>query len=159
MDGIRVEVNKYHEDYAGPSFDSNQGPAGIEPQGNVLIRQIQKRAPMYTYNAKIERIVDGDTIDLVIDVGFKLYFHQRTRLRGIDAPELSTVMGKTVKEFLISALPVGTDVVVTTYKGDKYGRWLTDIHLSPNMTPTLVDTGKSTLNEALLQLGYAVPYA
>jgi len=46
---------------------------------------------MYQYKAKAERVVDGDTIDVTIDLGFKITTHQRIRLAGIDTPEVYSV--------------------------------------------------------------------
>ena len=45
---------------------------------------------MYTYNAKLVRVVDGDTVDLKIDLGFDIWINERVRLKDIDAPEVRT---------------------------------------------------------------------
>ena len=45
---------------------------------------------MYKYNAKLDRVVDGDTVDAMIDLGFDTWVHKRIRLLGIDAPETRT---------------------------------------------------------------------
>ena len=45
---------------------------------------------MYKYNAKLDRVVDGDTIDAMVDLGFDIWTHKRIRLLGIDAPETRT---------------------------------------------------------------------
>lgn len=84
---------------------------------------------MFTYRATVAKVIDGDTIDLVVDLGFHVSIHIRTRLLGIDAPEVSTVEGRAVREALRVALPVGAGVTVETFKanGDKYGRWLAKI--------------------------------
>ncbi|GAG20500.1 unnamed protein product, partial [marine sediment metagenome] len=43
---------------------------------------------MYTYRAKLDRVVDGDTVDLFVDLGFNICIKDRFRLLGIDTPEL-----------------------------------------------------------------------
>lgn len=91
--------------------------------------------PTYTYRATVVRVVDGDTIDLLVDLGFHASLAIRTRLlaedatgvtQGIDAPEVSTDAGRVARDFLREQLPVGAAAVASTYKepGDKYGRWL-----------------------------------
>ena len=55
---------------------------------------------MYIYKAKVERVVDGDTIDVVIDLGFKVTTHQRIGLQGINTPETYNVkrVPKSIKK-------------------------------------------------------------
>jgi micrococcal nuclease len=101
---------------------------------------------MFQYAAKVEAVVDGDTIDVAIDLGFKIQYRLRVRLNGIDCPEIHSELGKTVKAYVESAL-VGKDVVLNTYKPDKYGRWLADVILAG-----------ADFNKELISLGYAHPY-
>ncbi|MHC1610385.1 MAG: thermonuclease family protein [Candidatus Methanospirareceae archaeon] len=53
--------------------------------------------PEYIYKAKLERVVDGDTVDLIVDVGFYISVHQRFRLKGIDTPEIFGVSKDSVQ--------------------------------------------------------------
>ena len=53
------------------------------------------KKPYYTYKAKLKRVIDGDTVDLVVDAGFYISVHQRFRLKGIDAPEIFGVLKDT----------------------------------------------------------------
>jgi micrococcal nuclease len=101
---------------------------------------------MFTYTAHVDRVVDGDTIDVSIDLGFDIWHKTRVRLAGIDAPEHNTELGKVVAQFVKEAL---TDkwVTLTTYKPDKYGRILAD-----------VSVGTDNFNRALIAKGYAVAY-
>lgn len=80
----------------------------------------------YTYNAWVTRVIDGDTVDLVLDLGFHVKVDIRTRLRGINAPETSTEAGRIARQALRELLSIGRKVVTTTYKDptDKYGRWV-----------------------------------
>lgn len=81
---------------------------------------------MFDYTATVTKVIDGDTIDLAVDLGFHVGISIRTRLLGIDAPEVSTADGKAARDRLRAALPVSTAVKIHTEKdpGDKYGRWL-----------------------------------
>ena len=89
---------------------------------------------MYTYIIKeIIKIVDGDTVDLLIDLGFGLCLKQRVRLYDIDAPEISTKdlqekkFGLECKEYLTEWLSKQSVLSIRTYKDDKYGRILGQI--------------------------------
>ena len=88
---------------------------------------------MYTYQAKLLNVIDGDTVDLMIDLGFGVHVKERCRLYGIDAPEMPTEPGKIAKAYLESLLNAATgDLFVATRKmvrkpkekTDKYGRYL-----------------------------------
>ena len=88
---------------------------------------------MYKYRAIVSRVVDGDTIDLDIDLGFSVWLNsERIRLEGIDTPEIRTKdkeekkYGRMAKEFVEDKLPVGAKVTVMTKidKEGKFGRML-----------------------------------
>ena len=100
---------------------------------------------MYTYAATVLKVVDGDTVDFNIDLGFKLSIKLRGRFAGLNAPE-----GKQTEAsaWLAQQLPIGKEVVVETKKTqEKYGRWLVTVFI-----------GDRNLNEELLELGLAMPY-
>lgn len=91
---------------------------------------------MYVYIATIKRWVDGDTVDVDIDLGFGLvYGNQRIRLWGIDAPESRTrdlaekALGKEAARFAEEHAPVGTQVKLTTHNTGKFGRILGEIEV------------------------------
>jgi len=88
---------------------------------------------MYEYNCTIRRIVDGDTVDVDIDLGFDTCLvNQRIRLFGIDTPESRTRdkvekrYGKAAAAFLANYIPVGTTQILKTHKdkAGKFGRLL-----------------------------------
>ena len=85
---------------------------------------------IYIYKAELIRVVDGDTVELMIDLGFDTSRKERFRLYGIDAPEMNTAEGKEAKAWLIGVLgPYGAIYVQTIQletkaKRDKYGRFL-----------------------------------
>ena len=93
---------------------------------------------MYEYKCKILRIVDGDTVDVDIDLGFGIWRHrERVRLVGIDTPESRTrdlvekKFGLAAKEFVRFMMPVGSAQTITTQKDKtgKFGRILGDFKI------------------------------
>lgn len=105
---------------------------------------------LYNYNATVLKVIDGDTVDLRVDLGFKVSFEIRVRLMEINAPELSTPEGIKARDWLMTKVTPGMSVVVSTSKlpGDPYGRWLGKI-----ATKDIPD-----LSQYILQEGYAVPF-
>jgi micrococcal nuclease len=128
---------------------------------------------MYEYAIKeIVKVVDGDTIDIVIDLGFNLSKKERVRLAGIDSPESRTKdleekeLGLESKEFLKRRLEDGkaSGLRVKTEKDGKYGRMLGWIYCGDtNINTEMVDRGyawfysggskKKDLNELRLKRG------
>ena len=128
---------------------------------------------MYEYAIKeIVKVVDGDTIDIVIDLGFNLSKKERVRLAGIDSPESRTKdleekeLGLESKEFLKRRLEDGkaSGLRVKTEKDGKYGRMLGWIYCGEtNVNTEMVDRGyawfynggskKKDLNQLRLKRG------
>jgi micrococcal nuclease len=114
---------------------------------------------MYEYRVKkITNVVDGDTIDVDIDLGFDVSFSQRVRLAGIDTPESRTsdkfekTLGLEAKEYLKKKLKDAKDVVIKTEKPDsseKYGRILGWLY---------VDGDTISVNDHMIEDGYAWGY-
>ena len=111
---------------------------------------------MYEYACKVERVVDGDTIDVVLDLGFDIRYKSRVRLYGIDTPESRTrdldekARGKMAGAYLKEAVDNGTKVVIETKLKDsrgKYGRVLGNV---------VVDG--VNINEAMIENSLAVAY-
>ena len=104
---------------------------------------------MYEYNCKVEKIVDGDTIDVVLDLGFDILYKSRIRLYGIDTPESRTrnldekVRGKMASAFLRKAIEEGEKVCIQTKLKDsrgKFGRVLGDVVVDGvNINQSMVD--------------------
>ena len=107
---------------------------------------------MYTYKAKLDRVVDGDTIDANIDLGFDITIHKRIRLAGIDTPESRTrdleekARGLASKAKLVELLGDGEFVLESKEVG-KYGRVLGTL---------LIDD--ININDTLVKEGFAVEY-
>jgi micrococcal nuclease len=114
---------------------------------------------MYEYYVrKVENVVDGDTIDVLIDLGFDILFQSRVRLAGIDTPESRTkdlaekALGLESKEYLKKHLKDAKSVVIKTEKMDsseKYGRILGWVYING-------DT--ESLNDKMINDGYAWGY-
>ena len=87
---------------------------------------------MYTYRAKLNRCVDGDTADLEIDLGFYLTAKVRCRLLGVDTPERGKPDYKKATAMLHNLIVSQMDdegyFIVRIGKTGKYGRWLVDIN-------------------------------
>jgi len=99
---------------------------------------------MFEYLAKIERVVDGDTVDIAIDLGFSIHYKTRVRLAGIDTAEKNTPLGKKTKGYVKVALE-GMTMRIQTTKPDKYGRILGEIFLpdGTSFNKSLVDQGRA----------------
>ena len=108
---------------------------------------------MYEYEAEVIRVIDGDTIVLRIDLGFKLSWKVSCRLHGINCPELRSknaserVAAKAAKDFTQGELEIGSTVLVYSVELDKYGRPLVDIFY-----------GDKHLNEELVSNNHAKLY-
>ena len=111
--------------------------------------------PEYYYKCKISRVVDGDTVDGIIDLGFGILFKHRLRIAKINAPEIYGVkkeseeykLGIVSKNRLVE-LVEGKDVFIKTEKKGKYGRYIAEIFLYDG----------SSVGETLLLEGLAAPY-
>lgn len=108
---------------------------------------------MYLYKGYVERVVDGDTFDIVVDLGFNIKIKQRFRLNGIDTPEIwrpscdaEYKHGLGAKNFVIDLIE-GKDITIKTYKVGKYGRYICDIILdnNQNLTELLIENNFSKL--------------
>ena len=110
---------------------------------------------MYEYTiTQIIKVVDGDTIDVMFDVGCSIFRKERVRLLGIDSPETRTTneiekkLGIESKEFVEKWLNSQNKLVAITTKDDKYGRILAKIY----------GTNKICLNEDMVSKGFAWYY-
>jgi len=115
---------------------------------------------MYGYKAKLIRVVDGDTLDAMIDLGFNTWVKKRIRLAGIDAYESRTrnkvekKKGLAAKARLKEVLEVGAEFNLKSLGVGKYGRVLGEIKLLKNYIKSAKYHGKF-VNEMLVMEGHA----
>ncbi|MFA5160167.1 MAG: DUF1016 N-terminal domain-containing protein [Candidatus Omnitrophota bacterium] len=136
-----------------------------DEQGEVRSLNAVHRTPydfLYTYQAWVNRVLDGDTIEATIDLGFGFTTTQTLRLRAIDAPEIQTRDGMEAREFVEKALQIpgngergtqakaGAQVLIKTSRSDKYDRYLADVFITDK------NGEEQYLNNLLLEKGYAV---
>ncbi len=127
-------------------------PGAIVRLGDSRITRAEGAAKtdLFTYSATITRVVDGDTLVIVVEVAAGIFLELKLRLRGIDCPEMSTAEGKDAKRFVDGLVASASEVTVTTTKPDKYDRYLADVFLTSK-------EGESVfLNNVLLANGHAV---
>lgn len=103
---------------------------------------------IYRYEATLVRVVDGDTVVLDVDIGFRIRTVDKFRLAGINTPEMNQAGGAAAKNYLEAELK-DKPLIIHSYRplSDKYGRWLTEIFV-----------GDKNINEDMLAKGLAKPY-
>lgn len=107
---------------------------------------------MYQYKAKVLSIYDGDTITVLIQLGFDISFQAKLRLYGINTPEIRTrnkeekLKGIEARNFLAELIE-NKEVIIETTKQEKYGRYLATIFL-----------GRINVNKLLIKKGFAKEY-
>jgi len=98
--------------------------------------------PLHVYKAIVEKVVDGDTLLVRIDLGFEVWVNQRTRFRGINTAEIIRNgvpagdvpdRAEQAKQFVEEKLKGVEFVVIKTYKTDMYGRYVSDIFYHPTI--------------------------
>ena len=112
---------------------------------------------MYEYSATIRRWVDGDTVDVTLDLGFDILYNNRIRLYGINTPESRTrdleekKQGLAAKDRVKELCPVGSSITLKTTKDGrgKFGRILGEI---------FVPGAVQSINQLLVEEGHAVEY-
>ena len=122
---------------------------------------------LYTYNAYLTSVIDGDTLKVVIDLGFGFATEQRIRLRAIDAPEVETTDGQKAKAFVEKIMSRESSVLgrqsensshnsrlkthgflLRSHRSDKYDRYLADIWVDgKNLNQALLDEDLATVVE------------
>lgn len=105
---------------------------------------------MYEYQARLIRVVDGDTVDLEVDLGFHLCARLRFRLEGINAPEMhgaESASGADARSFLVSRLTHTDSITVQSTKTGKFGRWLGRLFVDG-----------ADINQEMIESGHARPY-
>lgn len=107
---------------------------------------------MYEYNALITNIVDGDTVDARIELGFHMRADLRLRLARVNAPEKGDEPGYSNAKNFVKAAVESAPVVIRTSKSDNWDRWIAEIEYQE------ADKKTYNLSDQLLQQGLAKPY-
>ena len=110
----------------------------------------------YVRNATVRKVVDGDTIEVVVDMGFRRYSVERLRVSRINTPEVrgeQRIEGLASKDFVVKLLPEGTKIVIQSSKGDAFGRWIAEVYYIDGATNEQVN-----LSDLLLSKGLAKVY-
>ena len=117
---------------------------------------------MYEYNVRIDRVVDGDTVDCWIDLGYNLQIHKRIRFAGVNAPETRTrdkeekKRGLIAKEWLQNKIDpnhVGSskNIILKSYEYGKYGRVIGELFI-------VSGSRKQSINKMMLAEGLVTEY-
>lgn len=119
--------------------------------------ELVARAPFGPYRAIVARVVDGDTLDVLLDLGLNTYRYEALRLRGVDAPELyrgtpeERVRGRAARDHLLSLAQPRTPCVVATFRNqESFGRYVADVTLEGgrDLAELMVASGHATRGEA-----------
>jgi endonuclease YncB( thermonuclease family) len=119
-----------------------------------------ERLEKYNYDVEIKRIVDGDTVDVIIDLGFSTYVKRRIRMYGINTPESRTrdleekARGLASKERL-EELMEGQKIVMRSWGKGKYGRTLGELFVEKE---TSIGPDFTNINQTLVKEGFAEAY-
>lgn len=107
---------------------------------------------MYEYSAKLIKVIDGDTVDLEVDLGFSITVRDRFRLDGIDTPERGQPGYQEAKTFVTKLLSMKKIVIRTAKAREKYGRYLAEVFVE-SAGPI-----ETSVNAILVAKKLAVPY-
>ena len=120
---------------------------------------------MYTYKSKVLKVVDGDTVDLLIDLGFNAWKKERIRLYGINTPESRTrdleekKLGLQAKARLKEIIENNEEKIYLKSHGvGKYGRCLGELFYSLVVDEEWGEVVKESINKQLIKEGHAVEY-
>jgi len=134
-------------------YVQHQKSKGKKPAAPQLKRPSQST---YLYKAIVERVVDGDTLLLRIDLGFQVFKEQRVRLAEIDTPSLDEPKGKEAHKYVRDQLARIDFVMVKTNKIDIYGRYVGHVFYSfKEKDKDAIFTKGQYLNQELVEKGLA----
>lgn len=88
----------------------------------------------YVYAATVERVIDGDTLLVDIDLGFEVSKRQRLRLAGLDTPAIETPKGAEARDFVLHELARVEEIMIKTDKIDLYGRYVAHVFYEPGQS-------------------------
>ncbi|MBW2523691.1 MAG: thermonuclease family protein [Deltaproteobacteria bacterium] len=159
----------YHQQAAEHRWSATKLREAVREQryrnrtGVKLSQRLERPPPLrrpgdtpYIYKAVVERVVDGDTLLTLIDLGFQVHRSQRLRLASIDTSELGTPEGDHAKTFVEQELGQVDFVIIKTDKIDLYGRYVAHVFYQPKMTDKhRIFAEGQYLNQRLVEVGLA----
>jgi micrococcal nuclease len=118
---------------------------------------------MFQYEGQIVRVIDGDTLQVDIDLGFYVRIKEIVRLARVNAPDLVGFDAKGVNDpaarWIFSHCPPGSVVVLGITRAEKYGRWLAEVWYKPGVADrNAIMQNPCVLNDDLVREGLAMPY-
>lgn len=133
----------------------------LERSGRGYVKTDIGDTMRYTYKAYVERVVDGDTLLVLIEGGGGNLVQERLRLRGIDCPEIKTEAGRKAKRFVERRLQGLPFIIIRTYREevDRHARYITDVFYLPGETDAEKAAARGNfLNQELLDGRLASAY-
>ena len=119
---------------------------------------------MFKYLARIIYVMDGDTLKLDIDLGFRVHILETVRLARINAPDTVNFGAQGIndpaKNYILDKCPIGSMCLAQITRPDKYGRWLAEIFFQPGENdPVKILQNPRVLNDELVRNGFAKLYS
>ena len=138
---------------AKEAYESSDGGKTRKTRTKPLTRPTE---PTYVYQAEVERVIDGDTVLLRVDLGFAVWKEQRIRLAEVDTPPMDESKGQEAYRYVRDQLAQAQTVVVKTHKIDIYGRYVGHLFyaLKDEELADVFATGRY-LNQELVTQGLA----
>ncbi len=138
----------YHRPLANKLPFRDKEIVSASPAGKLARAKDATERDLFTYRAYLLQVTDADTLWVLVDLGFGFVTQQQLRLRGIDAPEITTRAGQEAKRFVERELKSVSSLVITSTQSDKYDRYLADVFYT-------VREKERFLNNRLLEAGLA----
>ncbi|MCB9772485.1 MAG: thermonuclease family protein [Candidatus Omnitrophica bacterium] len=104
----------------------------LKADNNYSVKSSERvESDLFTFKAKVEKVIDGDTLLTRVNLGFRMSKKHKLRFRGIDTPEIDTPEGQLAHKFVEDRIKQCEFIVIKTHKDDKYGRYLVDVFYLP----------------------------
>jgi endonuclease YncB( thermonuclease family) len=126
--------------------------------GTIEARVLERPTSLtYCFIARLEGLIDADTFDFDVDLGFSTWTKRRIRLAGVNAPEITNKEGRAARNFVAKELARAKTIVIKSQKSDLYGRYLGHLFLAPESVSleACFQNGRY-LNDLLLRNKHAV---
>lgn len=135
------------------NFKEDAVVASIKTSTQFRLEEIEiEKERLHTYKAYVDKVVDGDTLNVTLDLGFNIKHKEIIRLAQINAPEKNTLEGQRATRKLQEILRNTEFVIIKTHKTDIYGRYIGDVFFSPEheLNAQKVADNGTYLNQLLL---------